>query len=193
MTSRLRRSIGVLLAAIVSTVTVATVFTQPASASSPAGIVNYGSGMCLQPLPDAFQSIYDNNVRIAQMPCDGSPAQLWQSFLLGEGRDPLYCGGFGCPVVSNESYYYVVNYLTGLCLDVRGASTADGAVIQQYACNGGGSEKWFKHPYSFGLTQYVNSRTAKCLDIPNATTSATYIWQYRCTSSNGAQAFTFPL
>jgi len=171
---------------------------RPTSANISGPIVNVGSGLCLQPAPNPPQSIYDNGVRIAQRPCNGTAAQLWRPILLGQGRNPLYCSGFGCPDRPTESYYYVTNYLTGLCMDVKNASTLDGVIIQQYKCNGGGSEKWFKHLYVYsGRFQYVNARTAKCLDIPHATTGPSNVWQYRCTDINNpgynlAQAFTFP-
>jgi hypothetical protein len=190
---RLKRSIGLLMATVVSTVVAATMVGQPAYANNPGTIKNYRSGMCLQPVPDSFQSIYDNGVRIAQMPCNGSAAQMWRSFLLGQARNPLFSCSFGCPDISPEGYYYVTNYLTGLCMDVKDASTADRVVIQQFSCNGGGSEKWFKHTDGSGRPQYVNARTVKCLDVPYATTSASYIWQYHCTLFNEAQEFTFPL
>ena len=190
---RFNRIIGILLTTVVTTVVAATMTGQPAYATSPGKIKNYRSAMCLQPVPDSFQSIFANGVRIAQMPCDGSTAQLWRTVLLGQGRNPLFSCSFSCPEISPERYYYVINDLTGLCMDVRDASTANGAVIQQFACNGGGSEKWFKHTDGSGRPQYVNARTAKCLDVPYATTSASYIWQYRCTAFNEAQEFTFPL
>jgi hypothetical protein len=192
---RLKPSIGVVLATVVSTVVAATMVGQPAYANNPGTIKSYRSGLCLEPVPGPFQSVYDNGVRIAQMPCNGSAAQLWRSILLGQARSPLYKCSFGCPEIPLQGYYYLMNNLTGRCLDVKDARTEDGAVIQQFSCNGGGSEKWFKHRNNLWpqYVQYVNSRTAKCLDVPYATTSASYIWQYHCTPLNVAQEFTFPL
>jgi hypothetical protein len=171
--------IGVLLAT--TTASVAAVFAagQPAFADAPGPIVNLNSGMCLQPVPNAFETITDNGVRIAQMPCTpGLSEQNWQPTQVGTS------GG--------QPTYYLINQRSGKCLDVTDANTSDRAPIQQFGCNGGGSEKWFARAYNFGRFQYANTRTAKCLDIPGATTSAAYIWQYRCTTSNAAQAFTFP-
>lgn len=192
---RLKYSLGAVLATIAATAAVVAGVTQPAFASNPGTIVNYGSGMCLQPLAGPFQTVTDNGVRIAQMPCNAGVAeQQWQSVFLGQGTDPLdSCSKIiGCPVVFQESYYYIINQTSHKCLDVTDARTNDQAEIQQYDCNGGGSEKWYQRSYAFGRTQYVNSRTGKCLDVPNATTNATYIWQYHCTNSNVAQAYTFP-
>lgn len=189
---RLKLSVGLLVATIAATVVTVTVAEQPAFANSPGTINNLNSWMCLQPVPGPFQTIYDNGVRIAQMPCTGGAEQQWLPVQLGTGRDPLNCDSWGCPVWIPEPYFYVINHLTNLCMDVTDARTNDRAEIQQFNCNGGGSEMWFKHPYSWGLTQYVNSRTGKCLDVPNQSVDATYVWQFHCTSSNVAQAFTFP-
>lgn len=190
---RLKRSIGLLMATIAATLATVLVAGQPAFASNPGTINNLISWMCLQPLPGPFQTIYDNGVRIAQMPCNGSTEQQWSAVQLGTGKDPLkQCGWTGC-VYTPESYNYIINRLTNLCLDVTDARTDDRAEIQQYNCNGGGSEIWYKHPYIDQLFQYVNSRTAKCLDVPDGTVNATYVWQFHCTGgSNGAQAFVFP-
>ena len=175
---RIKTRIGVLLA--MATVSVAAAITggQPAFANAPGPIVN-PNGMCLQPVPGAFQNINDNGVRIAQMTCNSSLSeQSWK---------PVQVGTSG-----GEKLWYLVNQRTDKCLDVTGASSEDRAPIQQFDCNGGGSEKWLVRPYNFLRFQYVNSRTGKCLDIPGATTSAVYIQQYRCTTFNTAQAFTFP-
>lgn len=186
-----------LLVVVASTVLATVVVErQPAGANSPGPIVNYGSGLCLQPYPvQAFPgqpvSIYDNGVRIAQVPCNGSPEQQWLPVWLGNDHNPITPGGgLGFPPL--EPYYYVINYLTGKCLDVTDAHTNDQAEIQQFNCNGGGSEKWYQHPNPFGHFQYTNYRTGKCLDIPGATTGQTFVWQYRCTNDNVAQMFTFP-
>jgi hypothetical protein len=170
--------IGALLAATVASVTAGTLVGQPAFASNPDVIANYGSGLCLQPVPDSFQNIVDDGVRIAQEPCNSSQEQKWQSLQVGSS------GG--------QPTYYLINQRSGKCLDVTDANTNDRAPIQQWTCNGGGSEMWIAKAYSFGRRQYVNSRTSKCLDIPNGSTSPGYIWQYRCTTNNTSQAFTFP-
>jgi hypothetical protein len=176
---RLTLRIGALAAAITAGVTAGLSAGAPASAANPDVILNAGSGLCLQPVPDAFQSIFDTGVRIAQQGCNGQPEQKWQSVRVGtSGGQPLH---------------YLINNLTGQCLDVTGANGSDRAPIQQFICNGGGSEKWIVRPYSFGAYQYVNSRTGKCLDIPGGSGLPGYIWQYRCTSLNVAQAFTFPV
>lgn len=180
----LKLKVGMLVAATIASVTAGALVGQPAFASSPGHIVNDGSGLCLEPVPVAGQNVGDSGVRIAQEPCDPTNldrAQQWQAVVVGGSGD--------------QTLYYLVNqYDTNNqeCLDVTDANPNDRAPIQQYACNGGGSEKWKRVSYSFGRYQYVNSRTSKCLDIPSASPSPEYIWQYHCTSLNLAQAFTWP-
>lgn len=178
---RLKIRTGVRLGVIAASLAMAAAVSQPAFADAPGSIDNIGSHLCLQPVPNQFQGPKDNGVRIAQMRCIITPqdpnylAQQWQAVTLGKS------GG--------SYYYYLINQNSGKCMDVTDANTADHAPIQQWDCNGGGSEMWFMNVYAFGRYQYVNYRTSKCLDIPGASTSPTYIQQYHCTSSNVAQAY----
>lgn len=153
---------------------------QPAFAYVPGNIMNENSLLCLQPVPNAFQGPGGAGVQIAQEPCDDSTStmdpQQWRAEIVG--------------ISGGQYMYYVKNQSDNKCLDVTNANTSDRAAIQQYYCNGGSSEKWFIYQYAFGGVQYVNYRTSKCLDVPYATTSPGYIWQYHCTSSNIAQSFT---
>lgn len=36
----------------------------------------------------------------------------------------------------------VIGVQSGLCLDVTGGSTADGALVQLWTCNGGSNQRW---------------------------------------------------
>ncbi len=185
-----------LLLAVASSVVLSTVLlAQPANASggySP--VVNNGSGLCLQPVPDSYAghivSIYDNNIPIEQLPCNGSAEQLWTTVASGTAQNPT-CTGWGCPV--DPGYVdYLVNGLTGKCMDVTNASTANGAVIQQYACNGGGSEKWWhRNSASGSWDTYLDYRTKKCLDVPGGSFGQIVLQQYTCNNS-AAQYFTLP-
>ncbi|WP_162189940.1 ricin-type beta-trefoil lectin domain protein, partial [Dactylosporangium aurantiacum] len=63
----------------------------------------------------------------------------------------------------------------GKCMDVSGGSTADGAVVQLWTCNGTGAQK-------FTLTaagDLVNPQSGKCVDVQNVATangSKLHIW-----------------
>lgn len=181
MRSKIKKSVR--LGTIAASVALAVAVSQPAFAAGGwLPIINVGSSLCLQPLPTQSQSINGNGVRIAQEPCTGNSQnpytdpQLWVAIPEGATSD-------GTP------YYYLYNKSSTKCMDVTDASTADHAPIQQFDCNLGGSEMWIMNKYDFGTTQYVNLRTSKCLDIPGASTSPTYIQQYHCTGSNVAQAY----
>lgn len=89
------------------------------------------SGMCLQPQPlpmpvgEAPNVIgpFDDGLNLVQEPCNESDElQLWHRV--------YYQGPHG---TSARGW---ANHRTGKCIDVREASTADGAWIQQYTCNG---------------------------------------------------------
>jgi len=57
-------------------------------------------------------------------PCNGAPAQAWEAVSAGNG--------FVLHPANN----------TSLCLDVQGNGTADGTLVEAYACNGRNNEKW---------------------------------------------------
>lgn len=50
------------------------------------------------------------------------------------------------PVQESSGAYHFVNHFSGLCLDVPGASTADGVQLQQYTCNGTGAQSFNLNP-----------------------------------------------
>jgi microsomal dipeptidase-like Zn-dependent dipeptidase len=56
-------------------------------------------------------------------------------------------------------------YHAGRCLDVDGASTSDGARVQQYACNGGGNQRWQLRPTAGGTWQLAAEGSGKCLAV----------------------------
>jgi hypothetical protein len=67
------------------------------------------------------------------------------------------------------------------CLDVNGASQADGAVVQIWDCNGGANQQWTLTSAS-QLTVYGN----KCLDVPGTFAGArARIWS--CNGGTGQQ------
>jgi hypothetical protein len=167
---------------------------QPALAANPAPVVNYGNGLCLQPVPDTFPGhvvdIYGDGIPIEQVPCNGSTEQQWSRVPLFKAPDPL--NGASAQV------YYVINQLTLKCMDVTDGKTGDGVRIQQWTCNGGDSEKWFAHPYLYPIfrDRYVNYHTGKCVDVPGATSQQAIMQQYRCfdfsDGYNYAQLFAGP-
>lgn len=61
----------------------------------------------------------------------------------------------------------------GKCLDVTSGSTADGAKVQLYDCNGTGAQQW---SYNSSTGDVVNIAANKCLDVTDNS------------SANGARA-----
>jgi glucosylceramidase len=71
----------------------------------------------------------------------------------------------------------------GLCLDVRGANSADGTPVQVYTCNGTGAQQWT-------LTSSNQLQAlGKCLDVTGAgTANGTKVQLYTC-NGTGAQVW----
>ncbi|MBG0827846.1 pectate lyase [Planomonospora sp. ID67723] len=67
--------------------------------------------------------------------------------------------------------YVLVNAASGLCLDVPGKSTADGAQLAQHACNGGTNQTWTLSNVSGGQ-RLTASHSGKCATIKDAGASA---------------------
>nr|BFE65753.1 hypothetical protein GCM10020063_102790 [Dactylosporangium thailandense] len=73
----------------------------------------------------------------------------------------------------------------GRCLDVAAGSTANGAKLQLYDCNGGGAQNWVQQ--SDGSLR--NPASGRCVDSPNgATANGTRLQLYDCNAS-AAQKF----
>ncbi|HEY9372524.1 RICIN domain-containing protein [Streptomyces sp.] len=64
------------------------------------------------------------------------------------------------------SYWELVNYGSGKCLEVADWSTANGAVVRQWDCTRGANQQW---AYSNG--SWVNQNSGKCLEIGDWSTA----------------------
>ncbi|PPK93142.1 GH43 family beta-xylosidase [Kineococcus xinjiangensis] len=66
--------------------------------------------------------------------------------------------------------FTIVNRNSGKCLDVINASTADGANVRQWTCNGNNAQKWrFEDRYN-EHSRIINVASGKVLDIANCQT-----------------------
>ena len=75
--------------------------------------------------------------------------------------------------------------LGGKCIDVAGASSANGAAIQLYDCNGSGAQQW-----TVGNADGTLRALGKCMDVTSAsTTNGAKIQLYDC-NATGAQKWT---
>ena len=72
----------------------------------------------------------------------------------------------------------------GLCLDVRGANSADGTPVQVYTCNGTNAQSW-----TVDNTANTVQSLGKCLDVSAAgTANGTLVQLYTC-NGTGAQVW----
>ena len=88
--------------------------------------VNYNSGKCLDVT--------------GRSTANGAVLQQWTCLT---GQSSSNQGWFFIPA-ARSGYYTVVNVNSNKCLDVTDRSTANGAIIQQYTCNGGTNQEWFE-------------------------------------------------
>jgi len=72
--------------------------------------------------------------------------------------------------------YTLVNQQSGKCLDVNGASTADGAAIQQWRCTGGTNQQFTLRKVTYAGNdahdyQLVAGHSGKCVDVTTISTA----------------------
>lgn len=79
------------------------------------------------------------------------------------------------------SGYYVVNSV-GKCMTVTGASTANGAAINQYTCTAGAANQWwFMDARAGGFYQMRVAHSGKCAEVVGASvTPGAEVRQYPC-------------
>ncbi|WP_437995713.1 RICIN domain-containing protein [Sorangium sp. So ce185] len=77
---------------------------------------------------------------------------------------------------------------SGKCLDVNGASTADGAVVHQWTCNGGSNQEWLLQSAGGGYYRVVARHSGKCLDVVSGSTAdGAAVKQYTCNGGSNQQ------
>jgi type 1 glutamine amidotransferase len=84
--------------------------------------------------------------------------------------------------LSPTAWYSVVNKGTAKCVDARSAGTANGTVIQQYACNSSNAQQYQFQPTSAGYTR-INNRNnpAQVVDVTGVSTqdnAGLQLWAY---------------
>jgi hypothetical protein len=143
-------------------------------------IVNYGSGLCLEPAGDGLGE------PILQQPCAKDskerPAQVW-----GLSR---------ATVTGNTTRYQLFNRRTNMCMDVRDGVNANGTVVQRWSCDlHHRSKRWetvtLIPDLYFKVVSEIGSR---CLDVRGGSLQAgAQIQIHGCTPgvTNTAQIFAF--
>ncbi|MEU4164645.1 RICIN domain-containing protein [Actinoplanes sp. NPDC026670] len=83
---------------------------------------------------------------------------------------------------------------SGMCLDVPGASTANGALLQQWGCTANSAWQQFTLVASGSAYLIKNVNSGKCVDVPGwSTASGVQLQQYACVSSQANQQWTLVL
>jgi hypothetical protein len=86
-------------------------------------------------------------------------------------------------------YSFATGTTSGKCIDVSGASTQDGANVQQWTCNGTPAQSFKVESLGGDNVRLVNTSSGKCVDVAgNGTADGTNIHQWTCLG-NGAQTF----
>jgi hypothetical protein len=67
--------------------------------------------------------------------------------------------------------HVLTNSNSGMDMDVTSASTADGALIDQWPATGGTNQEWSLEPVSGNVFTLVNVNSGKCLDVPSSSTA----------------------
>jgi hypothetical protein len=91
----------------------------------------------------------------------GTKVQQW-------GCNNTYAQKFVAKQNSDNTFtFYVYGVYAGksMCLDVAGASKANGAQVQIWTCNGTDAQKFYVLPTSNGFEKIINANSYKCLDL----------------------------
>jgi len=127
-------------------------------------IVNYGSGLCLEPNGSGLGE------PILQQPCDSThKAQRWVL----------------SPATATQ--YQIANKGFPTCLDVRNGVNADRTVVQQWSCNiQARSMRW--QPSTLvpdRFFKFVSAIGSRCLDVAGGSLQpGAQIQIYKCTQAN---------
>ncbi|WP_286158122.1 RICIN domain-containing protein [Streptomyces sp. CB03911] len=86
-------------------------------------------------------------------------------------------------------YVQIMARHSGLCLDMSGASTADGALAVQNTCNGQTSQQWqVQKVTGTNYVRLIARHSGKCLDVTNqSTANGTALEQWTCGTGTNQQ------
>lgn len=73
------------------------------------------------------------------------------------------------------------------CIDVTGASTANGTRVSNWECTGSRNQDW---SYNNDTHQLVDGNSSKCLDVPGGDVNAGYLQIWDCDDNNQNQKWT---
>ncbi|MFF2750537.1 RICIN domain-containing protein [Kitasatospora sp. NPDC058048] len=119
----------------------------------------------------------------------------------GIGQIGLGVGGFQHADFANTTVtplaapatHTVTSVNSGKCLDVTGASSADGAQVVQWTCAAGkANQQWTPVPVAgTGSVQLVSANSGKCLDVTGASSAdGAQVVQWTCAAGKANQQWT---
>ncbi|QRN95553.1 RICIN domain-containing protein [Archangium violaceum] len=80
-----------------------------------------------------------------------------------------------------EGDYVIRSAMTNKCVDISSSSTADGAKVQQWDCNGTNAQKFHISPTSDGYWKIINVNSNKAIDVKDVSTAQNALfhqWTY---------------
>jgi hypothetical protein len=87
--------------------------------------------------------------------------------------------------VASDTTYRLRNLQSAHCLDVARSSTAAGANVQQWTCNGASAQDWRLISDASGDFTLIAMASGKCLDVANGSTAAgANVQQWTCNGTN---------
>ena len=89
-----------------------------------------------------------------------------------------------------DGTYTIASAFSGKCVDIAAASTANGAQVQQYRCNGTGAQAFALKNMGQGWYRLLNTHSGKAIDIASASTSDGAKVQQYTDNGTSAQRFT---
>lgn len=147
---------------ILGLLTLVAAFAMPTLSASAAiraeALINVNSNKCL----DVAGASTADGANIQQFQCHFGANQQWKIIPnLGPTYEP-------------DGTYLVINVNSSKCLAVAGASTADGANVQQYTCHRQANQRWFirydQHRGDRATYRLVNVHSGKCLEVAGSST-----------------------
>lgn len=154
-------------------------------------ISNFGSGMCVAPVPGPDGSYAVNGLDIGQFTClaGSPPSQTWRMVPLVN----ITVDG------QTRTVYHIINRAAQKCLDDRDGKISDRSPVQLWACNDTSTTmQWVLGEALTGAWQLLNLRAvqnggSRCLDVAAGSLADGAVLQlYHCTSFNTAQHFHEP-
>lgn len=108
-----------------------------------------------------------------------------------DGAGPVFDAAMKHPKMTGSfGTYELKNKASGKCLDVPAASTANGAKLQVYTCNGTNAQTFTLADLTGYKMELRALNSGKCVDVAAAgTADGTLVQQYDCNAS-GAQTWT---